>query len=215
MRIASLFASLLLLSSATASAHEPTFNAVWVQPVAPLTLRGLIVPVGWTHGLEPGIDLMVELTPYGAPGTCSSPGCRQGLFGLIATSGVALSWTTPVGNDWEIGTFAGPKLLAALAYEPGIAGRFGGEPPFNPGTAYEVGGGLDLGLELHSRKSGLYLSLVIGWQVTALFNYAATDLGGAPPSSPLFLLGASSTGTRHNDWAMGPNLNLIRIGTTF
>ena len=218
MRIASLFASLLLASSATASAHETGFNAVWVQPVAPVVTRAAIVPLGWTHGLAPDLDLAVELTPYYAGGPengCLGSGCRDGLYGLIATTGIAFGKTIGAGEGWEVGWFVGPKVLAAVAHEQGIGGGPSQEPPFVPGTAYEVGGGLDLGLEVHSRRLGLYGALVVGVQASALFNYAATDIGGAPPSSPVRLVDRFSTGQRHNDVAAGLNLNLLRIGLAF
>ncbi|HZN91184.1 MAG TPA: hypothetical protein VFB81_00710, partial [Myxococcales bacterium] len=68
---------LLLLCSAcgtAASAQEPTFRAVWLQPIAFFTVlgSGFALPVGFSAEVHPYVDFSAELTPYfGGGGTCS------------------------------------------------------------------------------------------------------------------------------------------------
>src|SRR4051794_25765796 len=112
MRLSS-WLSLALLCSATASAHEESFRAAWVQPLAPLIARNLIVPVGLTHGLAPDIDLVLEVTPYvvqplaqplppdAGPDACASHVCSRRLHGLIATMGLAFGPPLLSGDGWE------------------------------------------------------------------------------------------------------------------
>ena len=85
-----------------------------------------------------------------------------------------------------------------------------------PATSYEIGGGLDLGLEFHVHR-GIYVALVLGLQVTAAFNVGVidpTDGMDTPqfPSWPVALTNQSPILGRIDTTSPSPNLNLLRIG---
>ena len=195
----------LFLAGATASAHEPRFDAIWVQPLATVVARSPIVSLGWTHGLSPGLDLATEVTPYLSPTfICGIPDCPSAVFGLIATTGPSFGLTLFASDVVEMGLFAGGKLLMAGTIEADGEDR---------DTAFEVGGGLDAGFEIHSRKVGIYAALVLGWQISGVFRNGAGL--GRPPSAPLPLISTLPSGNAAFAWTTGPNVNLFRVGVAF
>jgi hypothetical protein len=213
MRIHSSLLTLALLCSATASAHEESFQAVWVQPVAPILARGPIVPLGLTYGLGNGADLTVEMTPYysGHNDCFSSTSCRQSVFGLVATAGVSLERPIRSFSDVEFGWMVTPKVQMAVADE--VASPGADNPFFTPGVASELGVGLDFGLELHGRKLGLYAALVLGVSLSAGFNIGGNPgFGPTPPSWPVVVMNYSSGFRQAGFLVPGVNLNLLRVG---
>ncbi len=222
MRIAPLLSSVILLLGATASAHEPSFRAVWIQPVPVIVTAGraLILPLGFHQGLGPWADFVAELTPYsGGRGECSQAPCRERVYGLVAAAGASFGrplLSTKVG---EIGWFVSPKLLAAVANETGTPGDPEGDFPFVPGVAYDLGGGVDFGIEVHATGAPVaYASVMIGFQVTATFN-GGRLLAGLPTvaSLPIQMVTSSTYRGRQagpSFWA-SHNPNLLRIGLAF
>jgi hypothetical protein len=211
-------APLLLALSSAASAHE-SFDAVWIQPATPLVMQRAIVPLGWTHGLGPWSDLVIEATPYYMQnGVCvGGNGCRDHVFGFIGSAGAALSHPIASAPGWELGLFAGLKAVVAFADETGTAGDPTRDFAFVPGTSYEFGGGLDVGLELHW-KPGFYAAFVIGFQYTKAFNYGEYGDGTPnPPSWPVTMMRSWTFSFRDDDWfpLLVPNLNLLRVGWAF
>ncbi|HEY8212153.1 MAG TPA: hypothetical protein VIG99_31945 [Myxococcaceae bacterium] len=210
-------ALLFLLCGATAAAHEDPFRALWVQPLAPLVTRTFIVPVGLSYGLAPETDLTVELTPYAwlpaplpvgaedAIDPCASNICGNNVHGLIATIGVAFGHPLLSRDDWELGLFAAPKALAAVATMPGDRALFFG-------TSYELGAGLDVGLEMHAHGSGLYAAIVVGMQMTRAFSSGRFIL---PASWPAGMVSNSGIVLRPEALVIQPNSNLFRIGWVF
>jgi hypothetical protein len=212
MRLSS-WLSLALLCSATAAAHGESFRAAWAQPLAPLVAHNLIVPVGLTHGLALGTDLVLEITPYtmqsltelSAPdagiGACAADVCFR-RDGLIATAGLAFGQPFLSGEGWEMGAFLGLKALVAAA------AALGGDRGFPSGVSFELGGGIDVGIELHAEGTGLYVAFLIGMQVTTAFSSGPTIIPAASP-----LLGLFST--RLPGPMASPNANLFRVGWAF
>jgi len=214
---------LLLLCGAcstAASAQETTFRAVWLQPIALFAVlgTGVALPAGFSAEVHPLMDLTAELTPYfGGGGVCSLDPCRERVFGLVASAGPELGggrlFATPIG---DLGLYITPKLLVAVANEVGPIGQPVFGLFFVPGMATEVGGGLDLSLELRAVKApALYVSVVLGAQLTALFNVGPRFDGTQnAPSWPMLMTSGPTVGTRQ----VGPvgraaiNPNFIRIG---
>lgn len=212
----------LLLPALTAAAHEGPFEAAWVQPMAPIIIRGAILPLGFTHGMGSSADFALEMTPYWAKhdwekqtDVCVN-GCRDQVFGLITTAGVAFGRPIVSAPDVELDWFAGPKLVAAFATETGTPGDRVRENPFNPGTSYELGAGIDFGVQIHGRRRfGWFAAVVFGAQYTRGFNYGDADAGWAkPPTWPAYMMSEGTTGVRADGWSLllVPNLNLLRFG---
>lgn len=211
---------LLLLPAITAAAHESAFEAVWIQPMAPILIRGAILPLGLTHGMGSWADFALEMTPYWAKGPDTYvTGGRTRLLGLITTAGVAFGHPIASATDVELDWFAGPKLVAAVANETGTPGDPRQENAFNPGTSYELGAGIDFGLQIHGRRPfGWFAAVVLGLQYTKAFNYGDADAGWpTPPTWPTMMMTEGTTGVRANDWSvlLVPNLNLLRFGFVF
>lgn len=206
---------LVLLWGATAAAHEASFRAAWVQPLAPLLARNLIVPMGLNHGLGPGTDLTLEVTPYaGLPapqfgaldvngGVCAGGFCARSLYGLIAAVGLALERPFFSAADWEADMFVGTKALVAVATEPGDLAL---------GASYELGGGIDLGVEIHAHRSGFYAAILLGVQLTTAFGSGGFII---PATWPVAIAPGAPLINRNEGVATSPNFNLVRLGWVF
>ena len=218
-----LLPQLLLLCgacSAAASAQEPAppFRAVWAQPVTLFAVlgAGVALPVGFSAEVHPYVDFSAELTPYyGGRGVCSLDPCREHVVGLVTSAGPELGgriFSTPIG---DLGLFVTPKLLVAVADEAGPI-----SPPgaglFVPGMTTEIGGGIDLSLELRAVSApAFYVSVVLGAQLTALFNHGSRPDGAYnAPSWPMLMTSSPTLGPRQR-WPgsrAAINPNFIRIG---
>jgi hypothetical protein len=224
-----LVVALLLLISATARAHDPSFTAVWFQPFPALVTGGHVLSFGGTKGVVPGLDVTAELTGYEQhDDACgSTPGCRDHLNGWIATAGVAWLRTIGSGPGWEAGGFVAPKVLWATAVESGNPGGIQPPPqeptelPFAPGRATELGVGIDVGIEVHGAY-GVYAAFLLGVHVSRVFNYGdfptsneSYSSGSATPTDPVRLLPSRTSGTRHDGVEVRVNLNLVRVGINF
>jgi len=166
-------------------------------------------------------DFTLEMTPYWAkdsPETCIN-GCRDQVVGLLTTASVAFGHPIASAPDVELDWFAGPKLVAAVASETGTGGDPSRDLAFIPGTSWELGAGIDFGIQVHGRgRFGWFAAVVLGVQYTRGFNYGVYDDGPPnPPSWPVRMMHGGTTAFRGDDWflLLVPNLNVLRFGFTF